>query len=113
MYKFLVLLYLFISILNGSEINDLVSQIKQAPTSQKRVLINQLKLLLRNSNNTQRLNVVNKLKGTHYSTQHTNKMKINIVNKSHTKQSNQIKNNSHSKIKQTNKIHNNTKGKKH
>ena len=74
--KLLVLqLFLIASLyaLDTDNITNLVSQINNAPQSQKRKLINQLKLQLRNSNTQQRNLILNQLQKSH----HTN---YNIIN---------------------------------
>ena len=48
----------------NTDIQKLVSQIKNAPSSKKRVLINQLKVILREANADTRVKIMNDLKST-------------------------------------------------
>jgi len=84
MNKILFLLLLFASFLVAKDTNiqHLISQIRQAPQSQKRALINQLKLKLRDTNIHQRHKIFAKLQ--------------NGKNKNHTK------NRQHQKFDRTN-----------
>jgi hypothetical protein len=71
----IMLIFGIITILPAQSISSLLTQIKTAPISEKRVLINQLKLKLRASNNKQRLDTISKLKNNQYS-KHNNHSKF-------------------------------------
>lgn len=62
-YKILFTLLLFTTLSYADEISTLVSQIKTAPQSQKRALINQLKRKLKSSNMHKRSEVLGSLRG--------------------------------------------------
>jgi hypothetical protein len=90
--------------LNATEdITTLISKIKTAKVSQKRVLINQLKLKLRSVNKQKRINIINQFK--QYRNRHHNHNLRKINNQ--TKQHNNIQNIS------THQNHSQQQGKKH
>ena len=61
--RFFVLLYMITLTLDGDEISSLISKIQHADTTQKRVLINELKLKLRGEKASKRADVIAKLRG--------------------------------------------------
>ena len=70
-YVFFLILFFFNPMLYAkqtdqvnTDIQKLVSQIKNAPSSKKRVLINQLKVILREANTDTRIKIMNDLKST-------------------------------------------------
>ena len=63
MKKYFIIFIVCISFINADELSSLIAQIKNAPNSQKRVLINKLKEKLRSSNTHTRKNVVASLRG--------------------------------------------------
>jgi len=63
MKKIFLFLILNISVLlYGESLDSLIQKIKKAPSSQKRELINKLKLKLRNTNKKHRLSIIKQLK---------------------------------------------------
>jgi len=58
LFKLFISLFLFISIIQADEISQLLSNIKTAKPQDKRVLINKLKVMLRNSNAKTRINAI-------------------------------------------------------
>jgi len=58
LFKLFISLFLFISIVQADEISQLLSNIKTAKPQDKRVLINKLKVMLRNSNAKTRINTI-------------------------------------------------------
>jgi hypothetical protein len=79
MLKIILSLFLFFSLLNASEISNLISKIKIAKQSNKRLLINQLKVLMRNSNKKTRTKIISKLRISHKNKQ--NSKNYNHINK--------------------------------
>jgi hypothetical protein len=62
MLKTSLIAFLLISSLKADDISNLMSQIKSANTTDKRLLINKLKVMLRNSNTQTRTHIISKLR---------------------------------------------------
>jgi len=63
--KIVSTLFFIVRLVYCDDIDELISRIKQAPISQKRELINQLKLKLRTINSQKRLTTINTLRKNH------------------------------------------------
>ena len=66
MRRYFIVMVLLVTLVDGDEISLLISQIKSAPASQKRVLTNQLKQKLRHTNKQTRQNAIEKLRGRNH-----------------------------------------------
>jgi hypothetical protein len=66
MKKICLIILLIYNLGNADDISNLISKIKVAKISEKRLLINQLKLKLRGLNSQKRLKIINELKVKHY-----------------------------------------------
>jgi len=64
MRYYLLFIILIISSLNGETISSLIDQIKQSSPDQKRVLINRLKIKLKDENSKVRLDAINRLRSS-------------------------------------------------
>jgi hypothetical protein len=71
------------STISSTSIPNLISQIKSAPQSQKRELINQLKIRLKSSNALTRKNAIKELRGNHYKHKFQQKYKNHSQNGMH------------------------------
>lgn len=101
MYKIFFYLTLFFAIsLYGDKLSSLISQIKSAPIEQKRVLINRLKIKLRNLNVSQRTKVIHQLRGNtkHYTHNLQNTKQHQVHTKIHTQQQKVLETFNHSII---------------
>jgi hypothetical protein len=65
LFKLFILILLYSTISSSNEISTLISNIKNANDSKKRLLINKLKVKLRASNNKQRIKVMTQLRQSH------------------------------------------------
>jgi len=65
MFKTFLVIIFSINLLYGDDISDLITQIQNADVSQKRLLINRLKLKLRDNNNQTREKTLKNLKIKH------------------------------------------------
>jgi len=68
--KLIIIVFLFILSLNANDISTIMSNIKNAKPSEKRVLINKLKIMLRNSNSQIRNKMISKIQKTHGKQKH-------------------------------------------
>ncbi len=66
------------SYINADEIKQLLNNIKKAQPSQKRELINRLKLKLRHMNETHRLQTISKLQNMQHSRNRTHKYRTTM-----------------------------------
>ena len=100
MLKIIIPIILFFTIIKADNVSNILTQIKNAQPSEKRVLINKLKVMLRSENIQTRKQVFNKLKQTHNehmnNQNHINKINSNHINnfdgKNNFTQKNNIKN---------------------
>ena len=70
-FRFFVVVSIMFSTLYADEISELISEIQHANSSQKRLLINELKVKLKGAKASKRAEVIAKLrKGAHFSAQH-------------------------------------------
>ena len=62
MLKILIPIILFFTIIQANNVSSIITEIKNAKPSEKRILINKLKVMLRNENIQTRKQVFNKLR---------------------------------------------------
>ena len=93
MLKVLLLMFFCFNLLYGDDIADLISHIKSADSSQKRELINKLKIRLRDVNTHERQKIVKQLRHQYH---HKNINKQNALHKQNRQHKNE-QNTHHSK----------------
>jgi len=84
MLKILIPIILFFTIIQANNVSSIITEIKNAKPSEKRILINKLKVMLRNENIQTRKQVFNKLRKSQ--NKHNNKIfnkNKNFNNKTH------------------------------